>query len=185
MKKEVSIYCAYPYKIMNVLLIGEINCGKSTIINAFLAEFEGSIVGYKTIREKTQLDDFFGIYLLDINNLDQKLNSDNKVGDCFEDKTLFCHKDVFERLGIKALKNHENTNLVIMDELGVLESKCNLFQSQVHQCLDSKVNVLGVIKPRNSPFLDSIRSRPDVKIIEVSKANNTEVLDTLKEIFRR
>lgn len=168
---------------MNVFLTGEINCGKTTIIDEFLSDYKGKIVGFKTVKEKTHLDDYYGIYMLNINDTNQKFTSVNKVGECNKDKSLICYKDVFEKLGINALKDYKSSDMIIMDELGVLENKCELFQQIVHMCLDSNVNMLGVIKQRNSSFLDNIRNRKDVNIIEVSKANNIAVLNTLKDLF--
>ena len=168
---------------MNVFLIGDINCGKSTIVDAFINEFKGNIRGFKTIRAKTDLDDFFGIYMLDICNPNQELSTKNKVGDCKEDKSLICYEDVFVTLSLNALSNYKEANLIIMDELGILENKCHEFQKKVYECLNSDINVLGVIKQRKSIFLDNIRNRSDVKIIDFSMFKNTDVLNILKEIF--
>lgn len=183
MKKEESTYCAYHCRNMNVFLTGVINCGKSTTIDAFMYEYKGKMVGYKTIRYKTHLDDYHGIYLLDISYPHQKLSIDTKVGDCNKDQTLVCYKDVFEKLGEKALSNYKDADIVIMDELGTLENECYNFQKKVYECLDSDIDVLGVIKQRKSPFLDKIRNRKDVHIYNASMIDNRIILEELKDIF--
>jgi len=70
-----------------------------------------------------------------------------------------------------------------MDELGILESDCNLFKDAVIRCLDSDKNVLGVIKNKSSEFLDDIRSRKDTHIIKVTDENRDKILSDLRKIF--
>lgn len=168
---------------MNIFLTGKINCGKSTIINQFQDNYSGSICGYKTVRAKTCLDDFFGVYLLDIKDSDNSLDLENKVGDCFENKSLICYENIFNSLGVSILENYQHTSLVIMDEIGVLEKDCERFKKMIIECLDSHTSVLGVIKQKDSIFLNYIRARNDVLVIEVTPLNNQDVLKELIRIF--
>lgn len=165
---------------MNIFLTGEINAGKSRLIDAFLKEYSGSVGGYKTVREKTSLDEFFGIYLLDIRDLDAPLTIDNRVGTCFPDRTLGCHSDVLEKAGIYALTFDVVPSLIVMDEIGVLEKNCTAFKNKISECLDSDTNVLGVIKKKRSRFLDTISARPDVTTLEVAGISREQLLHTLK-----
>ena len=167
---------------MNIFLTGEINTGKSTVINQFLSVYTGKTHGYKTIRAKTHADDFFGIYLVDINDEEKHLTVENKAGDCHIDKSLICYKHVFEALGVHMLQGYKNADIIIMDEIGVLEKDCENFKEMIIKCLDSDTPVLGVIKQKNFPFLNSIRARKDVRIIEVDGDNN-KVLEKLKGCF--
>ncbi len=168
---------------MNVFLTGEINCGKSTLINGFLAEYKGRVSGYRTIRAKTHLDDFFGIYLLDINDSVQNMNAHNRVGDCFADRSLICFENVFNTIGVNLLDGYEESDIVIMDEIGALEKDCKLFTDKVFEVLDSETSVLGVIKQKDTPYLNKIRRLDDVKIIEVTGANNKEIAAELRKLF--
>ena len=168
---------------MNIFLTGKIDCGKSTLINRFIEDFKGSLAGYKTIRAKTDLDDFFGVYLLDINDASTILDKTNKAGDCFEDKSLICYENVFNTRGTKLLGNYHKSDLVIMDEVGVMERNCAAFLDKVIEVLNSDTNVLGVIKQKDLSFLNAIRERRDVRIIEVNGLNNDEVLQELKNLF--
>ena len=170
---------------MNVFLTGKINCGKTTLINKFLADYKGRVSGYRTIRAKTHLDDFFGIYLLDINESTENMNKKNRAGDCFEDRSLICFDNVFNTIGVKLLEGYSESDIVIMDEIGALEKDCTLFTDKVFEVLDSKTDVLGVIKQKDTPYLNKIRLRDDVKIIEVTGTNNDEIESELKYLFPR
>ncbi len=106
---------------MNILLTGERNIGKSTIIDEFLKQYTGNVKGYRTVREKTPLDEYYGVYLLDVNDGNPLLTKKNKAGDCYENKSLVPYKDVFDTLGVKLLSDYDNADIIIMDEIGVLE----------------------------------------------------------------
>ncbi len=170
---------------MNIFLTGRINCGKSTLIKDFKAFYKGSLSGFKTIRIKTELDDFFGVYLLDINDDECKTGIHNKAGDCYIDKSLVSYKKVFDTVGVELLNRYQKSDLVIMDELGVLEKNSSKFISKIKEILDSDINVIGVIKKKDSPFLNDIRQRKDVTVIEVTGENNKEILEHLINVFCR
>ena len=168
---------------MNIFLTGKIDCGKSTIINQFLVEYSGSVSGYKTVRESTHLDEYFGVYMQDMNGNEKDLSLQNKVGDCYEDKSLVCCENVFNTLGVGLLENYQDCDLVVMDEIGILERDCEPFKAKIIEVLDSDTAVLGVIKQKDSAFLNSIRKRKDVTIIEITRLNNQDVLEQLKNVF--
>ncbi len=168
---------------MNVFLTGQINCGKSTIINKFLEGYKGKAAGYRTIRAKTHLDDFFGVYLLEINESKKNMNEKNRSGTCFADKSLICHEYVFNTLGVKLLEGYSQADIVIMDEIGGLEKDCTLFLNKISEVLDSDANVLGVIKQKDTPYLNGIKQRADVRIIEITGRNNKEALEEVKRLF--
>ncbi len=168
---------------MNVFLTGQINCGKSTIINNFLEGYNGKAAGYRTIRAKTHLDDFFGVYLLDINDIKKDMNKKNRAGTCFADKSLVCHENIFNTLGVKMLEGYSQADIVIMDEIGALEKDCTLFLDKISEVLDSEANVMGVIKQKDTLFLNEIKLRADVKIIEITGRNNKEALEEVKRLF--
>ncbi len=165
---------------MNILLTGEINAGKSRLIDAYLREYAGSIGGYKTVREKTSTDEFFGIYLLDVCNPGALLTKQNRIGTCYEDRSLVCHTDVLEAAGADALSFDVQPSLIVMDEIGVLEKDCAAFTQRITECLDSSTSVLGVIKKKRSRFLESIIDRNDVVAIEVAGLPRERLLGSLR-----
>jgi len=168
---------------MNILLTGEINTGKSTIVNRYLQTYSGTVGGFRTIRIQTDDDAFFGVYILDINDKEKILSKKNKVGDCFADKSLVRYCEVFDTLGIKVMTFNNLPNLIVMDELGVIEKNSFCFQKKVHECLDSNIPVIGVIKNKQDPFLDSIRQRNDVKLINVDKYNRDAVFERITKML--
>lgn len=166
---------------MNIFLTGEVNVGKTTVIQRFLKDYSGSVGGFKTIRVQTENDEFFGVYLLDINDEGKMLTKENRVGDCFPDKSLISYKNVFDTIGVKLLSFDKYPSIIVMDELGVLEKDAVKFQDKVFECLDSDTDVIGIIKNKDRLFLNSIRNRDDVLILTVSHDNRDSMMNKLTE----
>lgn len=167
---------------MNILLTGDINAGKTTVIDKVLTQYTGDVCGFRTVREKTEYDDFYGVYLQDIRDAHSELQIYNRVGSCKPDRSLISYETIFETLGVKLLTFDRLPNLVVMDELGVLEENCSIFQQQVLHCLDADFDVIAAIKKRNSVFLNTIRERKDVIILEVER-NFEEVIEKIMEML--
>lgn len=166
---------------MNIFLTGFKNAGKSTIINEFLKTYSGSLGGFRTILKKKPIDEFCGIYLVDITQPDIQLGYENRVGSCTPERKPIGYVQVFENAGVEALSFNNLPDLIIMDELGVLENDCERFKAKVIKSLDSKADVLGVIKSKSSDFLDAIRARKDVILVDVHNCNASSLLQKLKE----
>jgi len=76
-------------------------------------------------------------------------------------------------------------SFVIIDELGKMELYSSRFQEKVLELLDSSKQVIGVIQQRSNPFLDRIRGRGDVEIIEVTRDNRDHLLGILRHRILR
>jgi nucleoside-triphosphatase len=67
--------------------------------------------------------------------------------------------------------------LVVIDEIGPMELVSDRFRRVVVDALDSEVAVLGTIHQRSTPFIDRIKARRDVEVIEVSRENRDRLVD--------
>lgn len=59
--------------------------------------------------------------------------------------------------------------LIVMDEIGHMEVASTRFQDAVVACLESATPVLGVIKAKSGPFVDRIKGRADVELVELTE----------------
>lgn len=170
---------------MNLLLTGEIQVGKTTLIKRLTRDLDISVVGFCTSRHFSggKQDGFI------IEEVGGSLTFGQRP--CYIAKgspETGWHPcpETFETIGVQILQNclKSNSDLILMDELGHLESQAPLFQELVHRCLSSPIPVLGVIKPRKTPFLDSIRQRADVQVVTITPVNRDEQYLVLKKQFR-
>jgi molybdenum cofactor cytidylyltransferase len=78
-------------------------------------------------------------------------------------------EDGFINCACPAIKKHLMTSadsVFVIDELGYLESSCIPFQENIKNLLDNS-RVLAVIRKQSTEFLDSIKSRSDVLLIDI------------------
>lgn len=86
----------------------------------------------------------------------------------------------FDGLGRKVLLEAcAGRRVILMDELGNREEASAGFREAVWRCLDGEAPVCGVIKQADSPFLNRVRARDDVRLLVVSPDNRDLLLPGL------
>ncbi len=175
-------------EIKNILLTGEIQVGKSTIINKIIEKYfkDKTVSGFKTLPfyedgEKQ------GYYIE--NQLEKGVSSsgDNIVGRVIkEEQRCFGIKETFEKMGVSILESALNSNseLILIDELGFFENDAECFKSKIKEVIESDMRTIGVLKKKDTEFLNFIKSRADVMIIEVDKVNREGIEEIIKEYWK-
>jgi len=165
----------------NIFLTGDKQVGKSTIINRFLAEYNGRVCGFKTLLETDPYRRFY------LHSLNPQITFNEKIyiSKINEQGFLKGNIEGFDSFGVEILNDCLTSppDLIVFDELGLFESDAILFQKAVHKCLDSPIPVLGVLKAKSSPFLDSIRYRNDVTIYNVTLENREEMNEIIAHLY--
>ena len=86
-----------------------------------------------------------------------------------------------DNLGVTAIEQAiEESDLIVIDEIGKMELFSARFREAVLKAIDSGKKVLGTIMLNPHPFADEIKRHPNVKVIELTRANHDQVL---KEIL--
>jgi nucleoside-triphosphatase len=87
-------------------------------------------------------------------------------------------------VGVRAIDEAvKRSRLIVMDEIGRMELCSQAFQEAVGRALDSPRPVLGTIQDRSNAFLDSVRARPDVKILRVGTGNRECLVPVLRDLI--
>ena len=78
--------------------------------------------------------------------------------------------DVLCTFGIPILNRcmQSDSQWVSVDEIGFLEETCQPFQDAIRNLLDHK-QVVAVVRKQDLPFLNELRSRPDVFVIDLDQ----------------
>ncbi|MEW5807512.1 MAG: NTPase [Acidobacteriota bacterium] len=164
----------------NILLMGLPGVGKTTVIEKVVERLKGKgiVSGFYTseIREAGSRSGF------KIRTIDGKegvlshinIRSRARVG-------RYC-VDVrgFEELVLPLLNgNLKAKKLIVIDEIGKMECLSKLFCEAVTRALDSVIPVLATIALKGGGFIQEVKSRPDVTIIEVTRENRNSLPDIL------
>lgn len=170
----------------HIFLTGEIQVGKSTIINKICSElnnnvphdFSDNVRGFHTIAVNDSKTDVDSLYILPYEvNEPREIDKPFAIRNKKERKKEGFH-EVFDNLGVTILRSattNETTKLIIMDELGFFENDALLFQNEVLETLNGNTPVLGVIKPKQTDFLNAVRNLSNVSVIEITEENRNEL----------
>lgn len=169
----------------NLFFTGERGVGKSTILWRLLQNRRLRIDGFKTLPFEFR-DYGYGFYIKGSEEVPLSIPGPEKIIALrhFDGSIKEIFPEVFDTTGVNLLNRclADQPDLIIMDELGYFESDALAFQQAVRDCLNSPTPVLGVIKPLESSFLDSIRQREDVRVITVTPENRDQIYhDLMKE----
>lgn len=164
----------------NIFLTGNIRIGKSTLLKKILREIQEPIGGFieeKIVEEDKTLHNMISLYNGNSNNIIAACYNEGRKPDIFN--------EVFEKNAVEILKkSYEERNIIVMDELGFLESKCEAFKCAVKEILDSSKIVIGVLKKCDCEFVNSISNRNDVTLIYVTKENRDDLKEKLLSILK-
>ena len=84
--------------------------------------------------------------------------------------------EAFERAGVQALKGAEGMPLILMDEVGRMESTAARFSERILALLDGSAPILGVVqKIADTKLTNAIRTHPNVHVLTVTKENREEL----------
>jgi len=76
-------------------------------------------------------------------------------------------------------------DIVVIDEIGPMELLSRRFREIVMQVLESEVLVLGSIAKRRMDFTDAIKRHPNVRIVEIDRANRDQLPMDIVEWIRK
>ena len=164
---------------MNLFLTGPVQVGKTTLLNSTIQTLNAKTYGFYT-KPYSNNSSVIGYKMFDYTSTIEPFI----IG--IKDTPTTCQPMIenFETNGVSLLNTAlESDDVIILDELGILESKAYEFQEKILECLDSENLVLGVIKKKHSTFLNQIRERKDVIIIEVTPENRDYLLDEIMNIL--
>lgn len=173
---------------MHIFLTGDVQVGKSTIINKTLAALKiEHLGGFRSVSVPDLPDGAMSVYLLAAAEEMPAMGDFNRVGirrGCGRGIEKF--PQAFETAGVQALKNAEQARLILMDEVGRMESAAAQFSARIEALLDGSVPILGVVqKIADTPLTNAIRKHPNVRVLTVTKENREQMAREVLRLVRK
>lgn len=167
----------------NILFTGPPGCGKTTLIRRIVQDLKTPLTGFFTqeIREKGKRVGFT------ISTLDDK-------------KALLAHVNfsgryrvgrygvVLESIDNVAVPSMIPRNLkesVVIDEIGKMECFSSLFRKTVLDVFEMPNVVIGTISLRGDEFINRVKDRSDVLVVEMSEKNRDELTNTYVNLLKQ
>lgn len=166
----------------NIFLTGEKGIGKTTLINKILNHINCDIGGY-TVKPIIE-GNLKHFYISSIEDISKKALM--ATGDTTKRKIVTIYEDSLNNFGAELINECIKTkDLIILDEIGFIESKCINFKNSVIKALNSNKTVIGVLKEFNGDFIKIIKERDDVILFVVNERNRDELLPCILETLKR
>lgn len=167
----------------HILIMGDIGAGKSTLIRRLLPITPRPVCGFYTKEGRNNN----GSKVFFLHNAREPEDAwfsteENRIATCFPD-TVEVQPEVFDHYGVTCLQNLHPGGIVVMDELGFLESRSPQFQRRVLELLDGDIPVLAAVKSRAGvPFLERVKAHPKAALFSITPDNREERFTQLAPI---
>lgn len=164
---------------MSFFLTGGTRVGKSTVVRSFLQRAGLSADGFMTYWQASP-DGSRSLYLSPY-SLDGVPTEKRLLARRWDAglKRVDDLTSVFDTYGVDILQGCGTCDVIVMDELGFLESQATAFQAAVLQRIAGDTPVVGVMRSAKTDFLNVLRSHPAIEVREVTPKNRDAVADWL------
>ncbi|NIO08153.1 MAG: NTPase [Deltaproteobacteria bacterium] len=167
--------------MFRLLLTGSPGVGKTTVIRRILKTIQGvQCAGFYT-EERRERGQRRGFKICTLDGEEGILATTSpgkgpKVG------KYTVNVGVFEELALPRIDLEETpAELYIIDEIGRMELESTRFRASIVELLAHPSNFLATIAKRGKGFLDQIKVRNDIEIIEVTKENRDQLPGAIAE----
>ncbi len=169
---------------MNLFITGRPGVGKTTLIRSVIAKLGRSCEGFYTREIRNQSTGRVGFEIVTLDGKTALLahiarRTTHRVG------KYFVQIENIDRIIVPCLEAAiARAEVIVIDEIGKMELFSDRFQQVVLAALDAPGHVLGTIALADLPFIQAIKARPDVDIIELSRENYNQVFRDIVARFK-
>lgn len=156
---------------MHIFLTGDVQVGKSTILQKTISALNCSIGGFRSGFGPYRGRPDSRVYLWDAGG--EPVYDEDHVVVRFTDHAPEVLTDRFNTLGVEVLRRarQRQVDLILMDECGRFEGQAADFQAEIFAALDGAIPVLGVVRQGFHGWLDDLRRHPKVTLLPVTPDN--------------
>lgn len=159
---------------MHTLIVGSHETNRAAFIDRLLAELNPALklYGYRSVKEGADETGTAPIYIYPASG-ERRQTGENLLGWC-KARQSTAELAAFERNAF-LIDNRRADGLLVMDEIGPMESKAPCFSAAVLAALDGNVPILASVRDIDIPFLEKVRSHPKARCFFLTR-ENTETL---------
>lgn len=169
---------------MHILIVGSSDTGRAALIDRLIAGLKPRprLYGYRSVKEAADETGNAPIYIYPAEG-ERKQTADNLLGWC-KMRQSTAYPEAFERSAY-LIEDADADGILVMDEIGPMESKSPRFCAAVLAALDGEVPILASVRDNDTPFLNLVRAHPNARCFYLTKEKEEElfpnVLDFLRE----
>lgn len=168
----------------NILLTGRPGVGKTTVVQRVAESIDQPVQGFITqeIREKSKRR---GFCIQTVNGREQILSHVR-----FEEPSVGKYGvdvEAMDDVACEVLETgmtSDESPLLLIDEIGKMEILSDRFCRLVKQALRMEQPVLATVPMKGPDFIESLKEREDVRVIQVTEDNRDTLPEQLVAFFR-
>lgn len=168
---------------MKILLCGDINSGKSTLIKRLVSDMKTAPRGYITVRMPEESDGVSRVYLYDISFPPVKIEDAQVIMEISGDNYVR-HPEYMSSIAAPILEGIPEGSLVVLDEIGTLEEHEERFKAAVMKILSGPYDVLASVKAQNTDFLRAVRRHPDCELYIITPENREALYEQIRHSYK-
>jgi nucleoside-triphosphatase len=168
---------------MRLFLTGNPGVGKTTLIRAIALRLEGIMCAGFYTEDTRQSGQRTGFKIFTLDGQQGTFASLGRQKPTVGKYSI--HVKEFEKLVLMQLDPVTNpADLYVIDEIGKMELLSRQFRIRIVELLAQPTNLLATITKKGDGFIDQIKRRSDVEIIEVTRKNRDELPDELARAIK-
>lgn len=170
---------------MHLFFTGNIQVGKTTVIQNYIKKYGYRIKGFRTVSGPVAEDGSSKVYMVAAANPEPDMTDENVVirrNGPNAKKWFTVFLEPYETYGVKLLEEADDCDIIMMDELGPKEVDAHIFLSRVKERLDGDIPVMGVLMKKESAVFDSVSGHPKVTVLEITPENRERILQELPPV---
>lgn len=168
-----------------ILIVGARGAGKTTLIRRLLTDAQRPVGGFCTEKRPDGPQGRESVFLhpAHISVAQRSFGPENRVG-LWDGRTMEPFPQVFDTLGAACLSDVPPSALLVMDELGFLESRAPRFTRAVLAALDGPAQVLAAVKDRpDVPFLQAVLAHPKARVFRLTPNDRQVVYEQIRALL--
>lgn len=164
-----------------IFLCGNRRSGRSSMIRELLSETRLPVSGYRTCTLNTRSDGYHEIFMFPYGEAYPQPTEESHVGDC-NTRERVIHTEVFDTLGVELLNRHHG-GILVMDELGFMESEAKAFCAAVLEKLNGPGPILAAVRTSiETPFLREVLAVQGALVVQMQPERFAEIRAQLTPI---
>lgn len=169
--------------MMHALIVGAPQVGKSTLIGKLVRELGCTVSGFETKKEDGMADAESGspVYIYKAGQPHRQA-PENLVGTCRERHPVPVPA-AFDRAARLLAEAEREGTLIVMDEIGTMESCSERFCAEIMKRLDGDKPVLAAVKHKDTAFLNAVRSHPNCRCFFLTEDNREELFASVLDFL--
>lgn len=168
---------------MHILIVGNSETDRASFIDRVISKLEPrpKLYGYRSVKEVADAQGNAPIYIYPAEG-ERRQSEENLLGWC-KTQQATVRPQAFEQNAC-LIENAGADGILVMDEIGPMESRSPRFCAAVRAALDGKIPILASVRDNDTPFLNSVRSHPNARCFYLTKENAEELLSEVLDFLR-